>query len=102
MLTHLKSINNKMFLFTFYLASGILAYYSRMYAKAIDHFQLAEENVMGVVGMMSNAQVRPYIRYTDLVSLTFRFCSISSTGRLLFLRRPNWTWDPLVEWTRSH
>jgi hypothetical protein len=59
-LIHLKGINNKMFLFTYYLANGILAYHKCDYNRAVEYFKLAEENVLGVVGMMTNAQHKFY------------------------------------------
>lgn len=49
-----------MFLFTYYLANGILAVYDRKFGRAAELFELAEENVMGVVGMMTNAQASPF------------------------------------------
>jgi len=56
-LDHLKAINNKMFLFTYYLANGMLAFYRLDFEGAIKIFEQAQENVLGVVGMMTNAQV---------------------------------------------
>jgi hypothetical protein len=59
-LVHLRSINNKMFLFTYYLANGILAYLQYDNDRAVEHFKLAEENVFGVVAMMTNSQHKFY------------------------------------------
>jgi hypothetical protein len=70
LLIHLKDLNNKMFLFTYDLANGILAYYQRDNDRAIEHFRLAEENVLGVVGMMINAQHKFYWSLALLARLT--------------------------------
>ncbi len=59
-LSTLRGINNKMFLFTYYLANGILAYYKKEISKAVELLALADENAVGAVGMMTNSQHRFY------------------------------------------
>jgi hypothetical protein len=78
-LSSLRNINNKMFLFTYYLANGILAYYKREISKAVELLQLAEENVMGVVGMMTNSQHRFYYSLALLAQVAESSSSVGVT-----------------------
>jgi hypothetical protein len=78
-LSMLRGINNKMFLFTYYLANGILAYYKKEIPKAVELLALAEENAVGAVGMMTNSQYRFYYSLALLAQVAQSSSSIGVT-----------------------
>lgn len=65
-LAQLLEIGNKMFLFAYYLANGMLLFFREDFEGAISYLKSAGDNATGVVGMLTNAQ---YCFYYSLALL---------------------------------
>ncbi len=78
-LKELINLKNKMFLFAYYLANGILMYFKREFVQACYYLDNAASNASGVVGMATNSL------HSFYYSLALLGTIVSISALLLFI-----------------